>query len=95
LKLLAKWQTEESEEASRLHEAEVRQAAGFITRKPPSWDLRSGKGLAGISEQLTEQVKLPATVREAVLLEHGRLVVLDDLHPVPLLACMSSRVLKT
>ena len=65
---------EKSEEVARLREAEIRQAAGLITiesvvQKTSELGLEIGKGLAGISEQLTEQVKLLATVREAVVLE--------------------------
>ena len=79
---------EKSEEVARLREAEVRQAAGLITtesvvQKISELGLEIGKGLAGISEQLTEQVKLLATVREAVVLERKEL---EQLHRIDVAA---------
>ena len=79
---------EKSEEVARLREAEVRQAAGLITtesvvQKISELGLEIGKGLAGISEQLTEQVRLLATVREAVVLERKQL---EQLHKIDVAA---------
>jgi colicin import membrane protein len=75
---------EKSGEVARLHEAEVRQAAGLITiesvvQKTSELGLEIGRGLAGISQQLTEQVNLLATVREAVALERKEL---EQLHKI-------------
>jgi colicin import membrane protein len=79
---------EKSEQIARLREADVRQAAGLITiesvvQKTSELGLEIGKGLAGISEQLTEQVRLLATVREAVLLERKEL---EQLHKIDVAA---------
>jgi len=87
---------EKSEEIARLREAEVRQAAGLITiesvvQKTSELGLEIGKGLAGISEQLTEQVKLLAKVREAVVLERKEL---EQLHKIDVAATALDQIMQ-
>jgi hypothetical protein len=65
------------ERAARLRAAEVRQAAEGIAveavvQKISGLGLEVGKALADVSEQLTQEVKVLATVREAVVLKSQR-----------------------
>ena len=66
-----------AEGAARLRAAEVRQAAEGIAveavvQKISGLGLEVGKALADVSEQLTQEVKVLATVREAVVLKSQR-----------------------
>src|ERR1700686_2410833 len=67
-----------AEGAARQHAALVRQGSEGITveavvQKISGLGLEVGKALADISEQLTEEVKVLATLREAVVLERKKL----------------------
>lgn len=71
-----------AEGAARLRAAEVRQAAEGITvevvvQKISGLGLEIGKALADVSEQLTQEVNVLATMREAVALERKEL---EQLH---------------
>src|ERR1700724_997559 len=77
-----------AEGAARLRAAEVRQAAEGITveavvQKISGLGLEVGKALADISEQLTQEVKVLATLREAVVLERKEL---EQLHKIDVAA---------
>src|SRR6202051_3983783 len=76
------------EGAARLHAALVRQGAEGITveavvQKISGLGLEVGKALADISEQLTQEVKVLATLREAVVLERKEL---EQLHKIDVAA---------
>src|SRR5215470_4809051 len=67
-----------AEGAARLRAAEIRQAAEGITvkavvQKISGLGLEVGKTLADVSEQLTQKMKLLATVQKAVALERKEL----------------------
>src|SRR6266849_3106323 len=77
-----------AEGAARLHAAEVRQGAEGITveavvQKISGLGLEVGKALADISEQLTQEVKVLATLREAAVLERKEL---EQLHKIDVTA---------
>src|SRR5260370_38061984 len=77
-----------AEGAARLRAAEVRQAAEDIhveavAQKMSGLGREVGKALADVSEQLTQEVKVLATVREAVALERKEL---EQLHKIDLAA---------
>ena len=77
-----------AEGAARLHAAEVRQDAEGITveavvQKISGLGLEVGKALADISGQLTQEVKVLATLREAVVLERKEL---EQLHKIDIAA---------
>ena len=77
-----------TEGAARLRAAEIRQAAEGITvetvvQKISGLGLEVGKALADVSEQLTQEVKVLATVREAVALERKEL---EQLHKMDVAA---------
>jgi len=77
-----------AEGAARLHAAEVRQGAEGMTveavvQKISGLGLEVGKALADISEQLAQEVKVLATLREAVVLERKEL---EQLHKIDVAA---------
>jgi len=77
-----------AEEAARLREGEVRQAVGGVTvdgvvQKISSLGLEVSRALAGVSEQLAGEVKLLASVRDAVALEQKEL---ERLHKIDIAA---------
>jgi hypothetical protein len=77
-----------AEGAAGLHAAEVRQGAEGITveavvQKISGLGLEVGKALADVSEQLTQEVKVLATLREAVVLERKEL---EQLHKIDVAA---------
>src|ERR1700735_326308 len=77
-----------AEGAARLHAAEVREGAEGITveavvQKISGLGLEVGKALADISEQLTQEVKVLAMLREAVVLERKEL---EQLHKIDVAA---------
>jgi len=74
--------------AERLRESEVRQAAENISveavvQRISGLGLEVAKALAGVSEQLTDEVRRLATVREAVALEKN---ALEQLHKMDIAA---------
>jgi colicin import membrane protein len=76
------------EEASRRHEAEVREAVEVVTvestvQRISGLGLEISKALAGLSAKLTDEVLLLATVREAVELERKEI---DRLHKIDVAA---------
>jgi hypothetical protein len=85
-----------AEGAARLRAAEVRQAAEGITveavvQKISGLGLEVGKALADVSEQLTQEVKVLATVREAVGLERKEL---EQLHRIDVAATALDQIVQ-
>lgn len=77
-----------TEGVMRLREAEVRQTASGITvesvaQRIPAMGVEVSRALADISEKLTQEVKLLATVQEAVALEQQEL---ERLHKIDVAA---------
>ena len=77
-----------AEEASRLRESEIRQSVDGVSvegvvQKVSGLGLELSKALAGISEKLTQEVQLLASVREAVALENREL---ERLHKIDVAA---------
>src|SRR5262245_4549464 len=75
-------------EVARLHEAEVRQSVDGVSvdsvvQRVSGLGLEVSRALAGVAEKLTEEVKLLATVREAVALERREL---ERLHKIDVAA---------
>jgi hypothetical protein len=76
------------EEASRRHEAEVREAVEGVTvestvQRISGLSVEISKALSGLSGKLTEEVQLLASIREAVALERKEL---DRLHKIDVAA---------
>jgi colicin import membrane protein len=85
-----------AEGAARLRATEVRQTAEVITveavvQKISGLGLEVGKALADVSEQLTQEVKLLATVREAVVLERKEL---EQLHKIDVAATALDQIVQ-
>jgi hypothetical protein len=85
-----------AEGAARLRATEVRQAAEGITveavvQKISGLGLEVGKALADVSEQLTQEVKVLATVREAVALERKEL---EQLHKMDVAATVLDQMVQ-
>src|SRR5262252_7319610 len=84
------------EQAEMAREAEVRQAAQGITveavvQKISGLGLEVGKALADVSEQLTQEVRVLATVREAVALERKEL---EQLHKMDVAATALDQIVQ-
>src|SRR4029077_7710564 len=85
-----------AEGAARLRAAEVRQAAEGITveavvQKISGLGLEVGKALADVSEQLTQEVKVLATVREAGALERKEL---EQIHKMDVAATALDQIVQ-
>ena len=85
-----------AEGAARLRAAEVRQAAEGLTveavvQKISGLGLEVGKALADVSEQLTQEVKVLATVREAVALERKEL---EQIHKMDVAATALDQIVQ-
>jgi hypothetical protein len=77
-----------AEAAARLHEAEVRQIVDGVTvesvvQRITGLGLEVSRALSGVSQKLTEEVQLLASVREAVVLERKEL---ERLHGIDIAA---------
>jgi len=82
-------------EATQLREAEVRRLVDGVTvetvvQKVSGLGLEMSRALAGISEKLSQEVELLATVREAVALERKEL---ERLHKIDVAATALDQLL--